>query len=807
MDVSHLQSSTTTPPAVPATEKRPNFIVRSFRFITGGGWLLLFFITGLPLITLLVELWTGMCANAFFNPMPNGWYVASVALVPAAYLIGWLVARYAPLRLSWTGAFMTSLAQGVSIFFALLMLPLVLLGILILFLAWWYLGFGLVGFLPMSPLLAFIGGFFLRRRLKRAYAGRGVIRLRGSGYGWLAALLVIVVLVVPEILTLTAIGLSISENDMTRAKGIALLRRAERRDMLLQLCNDNRDFFQVAPYLLLPTRERISQEQAYMLYYRVTGEDPILALQKSVTAPFSNRRYGNIASEIEWDRDTGGNRVGGTLSGLSLFGSRYEARADAASGLAYAEWTMVFRNTNRWQQREARARIALPPGAVVSRLTLWIDGEEREAAFGGRSKVRQAYERIVSRRRDPVLVSTCGPDRIQVQCFPVPPEGGEMKFRIGFTAPLNVARDGASGTLDAPAIVERNFKLTGVEPDLPQTLTLSLDPPLAAVCQAQDTRTEPAMIVRQTAEWGPSWRPEEVALVVDDSITMRPAADAIMSAIDHLPPGLNVTIWKSGDGVPEKVTSYKTPADKNTGSILKRELGSAAYTGGRCSLATLIQAWDGLSTTAPAVLIWLHGPQPYLTRSGDSLIQRLERAPKTKRFYTAQVVAGNCKISEALDGVGNIQTLAPAEIIKDPAAPLHRLFATWAEGAQEWHFKREVVAQAEAGDVREASDMLVRQWTADKVRSMLVSGAAVSREKASELALRWDLVTPVSSAMVLETAQQYKDAGLEPVSAASVPTVPEPGFWAILIAAVLMLFVLAIWRYRHAIRRKICVEI
>lgn len=104
--------------------------------------------------------------------------------------------------------------------------------------------------------------------------------------------------------------------------------------------------------------------------------------------------------------------------------SRQDGVVYPEAALAYLEWTLEFRNDSILQ-REARAQIALPPGAVVSRLTLWIDGEEREAAFGGRSQVKTAYKETVQQRRDPVLVTTCGPDRVLVQCFPVPPGGGE----------------------------------------------------------------------------------------------------------------------------------------------------------------------------------------------------------------------------------------------------------------------------------------------------------------------------------------------------------------------------------------------
>lgn len=99
-------------------------------------------------------------------------------------------------------------------------------------------------------------------------------------------------------------------------------------------------------------------------------------------------------------------------------------------------WTLEFRNDGV-PDRETRAQILLPPGGVVSRLTLWANGEEREAAFAGRSKVRAAYQEVaVQQRRDPVLVTTAGPDRVLIQCFPVPRNGGTMKVRLGITAPL-----------------------------------------------------------------------------------------------------------------------------------------------------------------------------------------------------------------------------------------------------------------------------------------------------------------------------------------------------------------------------------
>lgn len=44
----------------------------------------------------------------------------------------------------------------------------------------------------------------------------------------------------------------------------------------------------------------------------------------------------------------------------------------------------------------------------------------------------------------------------------------------------------------------------------------------------------------------------------------------------------------------------------------------------------------------------------------------------------------------------------------------------------------------------------------------------------------YQLVTPVSGAVVLETQQQYVPTGLTPVDPQTVPAIPEPGTWALL---------------------------
>ena len=55
-------------------------------------------------------------------------------------------------------------------------------------------------------------------------------------------------------------------------------------------------------------------------------------------------------------------------------------------------------------------------------------------------------------------MTTTAPDRVLVQCFPVQPNGGRMKARIGITAPLQLTTR-AAGTLVLPYFAQRNFSV------------------------------------------------------------------------------------------------------------------------------------------------------------------------------------------------------------------------------------------------------------------------------------------------------------------------------------------------------------
>jgi hypothetical protein len=82
-------------------------------------------------------------------------------------------------------------------------------------------------------------------------------------------------------------------------------------------------------------------------------------------------------------------------------------------------------------------------------------------------------------------------------------------------------------------------------------------------------------------------------------------------------------------------------------------------------------------------------------------------------------------------------------------------------------------------------------WANDEVGRLIRIGGPEARLAAVGLAQSYQLVTPVSGAVVLETRQQYEAAGLQPVPEGTVPTIPEPDEW------LMIMIVLAILIYAH----------
>ena len=734
----------------------------------GTGW---FWFTGiiLPLIALGTEAVAHLCLESgLADPLPTPFHAVLIAMVPLSNLLGWLVLRKGKTIPVKRLGLLSGMAVVVAAYYALMfatLTPFALMG----FAAVLYFGIGLLCFLPLSPLFSLLATLRMRALLKRHFQ----TRLPFFWTGVLAGFAAIVLFSAPMYLTKTGLTMAASDQPEAQRKGIRLLRVAGDEVIMNRACYWGANMPTDPISWLISGGQRIDPTKARNIYYRVTGK----AFNTKASPTLGLRTRRNPGDEFDWDPEQGGDAVAGRLKGLSMTDSRIDGMVNADAATAYLEWTMVFRNDWR-NQREARAQIALPPGAVVSRLTLWIDGEEREAAFGGRSQVKQAYKKVVRRRRDPVLVTTCGPDRVLMQCFPVP-VNGEMKIRVGITAPLATSSE-TGRDLRLPYLLERNFRIpenvrhavwieNGMTGDLTDsqlnapTTTIHADSSNLACWAKNGDQT-----VLQEIQPSNGLKPDRITLVIDGSACMAEHLPAIADAMDKLPVSLPTTILLADD---EPVVCDSTP-----------DIRKLDARGGMDSSAALRKALTLAAPEGESCVVWIHGPQTWSLNSGEGLRQAMERQNKVKLF-DFQVGHGPHRLAEKLDNLAGVHTVVRTG---DTTADLVKVFESFTADSRTWEAVRSSISKADP-ELLQTDDHLVRLYALDRIRADLTDNKPGSDE-ALRLALKHHLVTPISGAVVLETQQQYDEADLKPVDSQNVPSVPEPGTLVMFTFAALAIF-------------------
>ncbi|MEA2599602.1 MAG: hypothetical protein QOF89_594 [Acidobacteriota bacterium] len=107
-------------------------------------------------------------------------------------------------------------------------------------------------------------------------------------------------------------------------------------------------------------------------------------------------------------------------TGLSLVAM--EVNGVLEPPLAFTELHLTFENP-RNEVIEGRFRIALPPGAALSRFAMRIDDSWQEGEVVERQRARQAYEDFLHRRQDPALLEQEAGNEFSARVFPIPARG------------------------------------------------------------------------------------------------------------------------------------------------------------------------------------------------------------------------------------------------------------------------------------------------------------------------------------------------------------------------------------------------
>ncbi|HNM52121.1 MAG TPA: VIT domain-containing protein, partial [Candidatus Obscuribacter sp.] len=259
------------------------------------------------------------------------------------------------------------------------------------------------------------------------------------------------------------------------------LRRYGNQEVLLRACYERSGKATDILGSLYESAHPISVEDARQIYYQVTGKPynsvPIPAsfratIKHAHAVSESDPLNSGVTDEFDRDTDIAGENVSGMARGLSMSNSLMGGDVDVDGAQARLNWSFQFRNASKYD-REARMRLQLPSGAVVSKALLTVNGVTKVAQIQLKSEARAHYQQAVLQHQDPLLVSSCGLDQVLVQCFPVAP-GETMQVRLFIDAPCAIdAQENCA--LQLPVVIERNFVESGpLRLDLTSTRPLQI---------------------------------------------------------------------------------------------------------------------------------------------------------------------------------------------------------------------------------------------------------------------------------------------------------------------------------------------
>lgn len=750
----------------------------------------------IPVVIILLEKLTHFCGSVFFDPMPTWWHFIILAAVPFSH--AWLLkrGRFSSPRKQ---GFAVGMAFAISTIYALLFIPLAPLSAIALI----FLG---LGFLSLAPLFIWIAN----RRISRLMQQR-VTRPWQFRRGWLTGTSLTAVLFLilegPSLWTRWHLDDAVSKEPEVAEAGLKKLRFFHSERTLLQACYEGnrgtsmgtdlsgwfRSGWNIPLAFVGQHPSPINSEKVRETFFRVTGRP--FNSQRPPTGTSGNFLVGSrgLLADMEFDDHLGGDEVAVRLRDLDLKESRFDGHIDTMSQLGYGEWTMVFQNASS-QPKEARCKVRLPRGGRVSRLTLWVNGEPREAAFNTVAKVKKAYRSVaVVQRKDPVLVTMAGPDTIMVQCFPVPAEG-EMKIRFGVTAPLD------GGYWDHPRIVERNFgvlkecehalwlqaneafevpELLGSREDgegysVQQSLPFHQFLQSSLALNFPDAEFEPDVVwcedpfargdekyLQRTTRFINQKPVDRLVIVIDGSQAMAQEADVLSRLFRVDFPELEVLI-----------------ADDGVSQI--RDLSSYQFSGGRDNEPALRKALSLAKDAKNGAVLWLHGPQAVKLNKTEAIVQLMERGTRRPKLYEIEVASGPNRLAELLGNRGILERGPTMHYLKrDLKKFIEHLLRGSRAPKTEWL----QASRLQELEGQKVWDQLARSWAVEKSESGDPAGSAI--------AAQYQLVTPVSGAVVLETMEQFKEHGLTPVDVMTTPTipaVPEPSTALLILCGLLTVF-------------------
>lgn len=513
------------------------------------------------------------------------------------------------------------------------------------------------------------------------------------------------------------------------------------------------------------------------LYFGITGSSP----------------FPDDESSPDEQTEASNPLVGTMIPRLAMSKSQISGTIDATTLSSSLDWTMTFRNSSLAPQ-EACAEVSLPNRAVVSRVTLWINGEAREGAFAPTGKAKEVYQSIVNRQKDPLLVTMNAPNRVLVQCYPIA-KNGEMRIRLGFKVPLQTL-DGKSCSLELPKLIASNFtqpkrmRISLSTPDTPasdmQGMTVRRNSScylLTGIIKAHHGVNPASSLVVQRASAAPREfavpdcyargqfilqrlremtirSPKHLFVVIDPSASLRKDCAQIKEAISRIPARLNPSVYFEPEREQENESNEQPEPVAKTVDQAQMSINANAFIGGQDNGQVLREALENAGEQPGGAVLWIHGPQPIARRASEASALDLVHPVS---LYDLQIEAGTNSTLPAIEkedteSMISLQTVPHNSIVTD----VESLLSSWDQGVHRLFVQRTLCAkQPSVPLVANAaiSAQVTCLWANDTVTRLLSQDQQTT---ALDIAETYRLVTPVTGAIVLDDVRDYKNYRLDP---------------------------------------------
>ena len=463
--------------------------------------------------------------------------------------------------------------------------------------------------------------------------------------------------------------------------------------------------------------------------------------------------------------------VGASIPELSLVRSGMDGTVSPETLSSTISWTFVFKNIS-YEDKEARAEFELPPGAVITDVSVWQNGQAEKASFAASGKAPSSSNWQDVGHTTPAVVSDLGRGRTLLHCYPVKAQD-ELKVQMTFVMPLKL--DGPKeASLSLPRFIDTNFQVKGDhQMRLRSSQQLSLKKidglkeskaatgeqvlsgklknddlsgiNLTVVAARKETYgpiaiadpVTPGRFVIQTIRKAPVKLPNHLIVVLDGSQSVKAELQSIKDGLSKMPENVISTLIVASDFHTD--LQELRPLSGGLNKLAEKDLD-----GGQDNLQAVVKAASTAGENKDGAVLWIHGPQPTINKE----LYAIAPYTQTPTFYD---FALDNSATDCNEFFKNHREIGPFNAVPRNGSIQHdleRFVSRWQPDGVEYVVHNDeafVSPKCRTGSAQEAKEL--SSLTANEACQKLIGNGNYSA--AAQTAVQHQLVTPVSSAIVM----------------------------------------------------------